>query len=52
MSGPVWKRSWDEALALGGSLSNVKGSKGNNEDYEDEENPIKKKRVLKKMVRV
>ena len=43
MSGPVWKRSWDEALALGGNLSNVKRSKGNSEDLEEEETLIKKK---------
>ena len=42
MSGPVWKRSWDEALALGGNLSNVKRSKGNSEDFDDEDTRIKK----------
>ena len=31
------KRSLDEARALGGSLSNVKGSKGNSEDFDEEE---------------
>ena len=42
MSGPVWKRSWDEALALGDNLSNVKKSKGNSEDIEEDETLIKK----------
>ena len=37
MSGPVWKRRRDAALALEGSLSNVKGSKGNSEDFDEEE---------------
>ena len=45
MSGSVWKRSWDEALALGGNLSNVKRSKGNSEDIEEEETLIKKKQT-------
>ena len=31
------KRNLDEARALGGSLSNVKGSKGNSEDFDEEE---------------
>ena len=43
MSGPVWKRSSDEAWAAVGSLSNDKRTKGNNEEFEDEENLIKKK---------
>ena len=43
MSGPVWRRSRDEALALRGSSSNVESSKGNSEDFEDEETIIKKK---------
>ena len=36
MSGPVWRRRRDEALALGGSSSNVRSSKGNSEDFDDE----------------
>ena len=33
-----WKKhSLDEARAVGGSISNVKGNKGNNEDFDEEE---------------
>ena len=40
----AWKkRSLDEARALGGSFGNVKSSKGNSEDFEEEETLIKKK---------
>ena len=40
----AWKkRSLDEARALGGSLSNVKCSKGNSEEIDEEETLIKKK---------
>ena len=43
MSTEWQKRSLDEARALGGSLSNVKGSKGNSEDFDEEETLTKKK---------
>ena len=40
----AWKkRSLDEARALGGSFGNVKSSKGNSEDFDDDETLIKKK---------
>ena len=40
----AWKkRSLDEARASGGSLSNVKSSKGSSKDFDDEETLLKKK---------